>query len=100
MLQTWDPVWKDNQVPELLSFISNKEYLLLSHVFVVVKNYDSMNAEELGTTITSSDLTSLGQGAISLQNAFGDKPAEFVVELMLKGSIQGILRGSLQALPQ
>jgi hypothetical protein len=48
-----------------------------------MKNDDSLKEEDIG------------QGSIPLQLAFNDQPAEFVVELMCKGVLSGLLKGTI-----
>ncbi len=74
-------MWKDSLVPELWPFLTTKDSLEHHYIFLNVKG--NANADD-----------EIGQGSISLAGSF-DKPAEFVVELLRFGMLQGVVRGSI-----
>ncbi len=81
--KTLNPVWPDEDVPVLQSFVSNREFLETQHLFMIVRDYDHATKDD-----------EMGQAVISLRGACaGGEPMEFTVPVIDQGKPYGYLHG-------
>lgn len=83
--KTLNPVWKNEEVPELIPFITNN-YLERCYIKFVVRDWDR-----------TSGADNMGQGVIPLAQAYNSKaPVPFTSRVTLAGAPAGTLSGSIQ----
>lgn len=88
--KTANPRWKDNQVPVLTPVTTDREYLMLQHIVIALRD---------GPERAESTENLLGQAIIPLHHAFGPSPAKFTETLYLHGVKACTLSGSVHIKP-
>jgi hypothetical protein len=82
-VKTLELTWKEHQIPTLFPIVCNKEYLEEQYLFMLVLYKTPLNQDN-----------TIGQAALSLLGCL-DTPKDFSVELLNKGKVVGVLKGTI-----